>query len=122
MKEETNSKITYEVGQMAQIIDLLYTFRNRPEVEQFLQEHEFLLPLLVDAYPVIEKHFGPNPEVVLEVVAEPESVDDLELVAFIRTNLSPDQALDKLHRFDDEWFLGVLDRTQGILCIHVEFV
>ncbi len=122
VKEETSSKVTYEVGQMAQIIELPYTFRDRLEVEQFLQEHEFLLPLLVDAYPVIEKHFGPHPDVVLEVVTDPESLDDRELVAFIRTKLSSAQVLDKLHRLDEELFSDAVDRTQGELCIHVEFV
>jgi hypothetical protein len=122
VKEETNSKITYEVGQMAQVIELPYKFRDRLEVEQFLQEHGFLLPLLVDAYPVIEKHFGPHPDVVLEVVTDPEGPDESDLVAFIRTSLSPDQVLDKLNRLDEEWFLDVMDMTQGKLCIHVEFV
>jgi len=99
----------------------LYSFRNPTEVVNFLQTHSLLVPLLLEAYPRIEEHFGPNPEVVLEVVTDPEAADDQELFAFIRTDLAPDEALEKLHQLDQNWWLDEADRANGKLCIHVEF-
>ncbi len=104
-----------------QELSRFYSFRNPAEVFSFLQTHPFLTPLLLEAYPQIEERFGPNPEVVLEVITDPEAADDQELFAFIRTDLAPEEALEKLHQLDENWWLDEADRANGKLCIHVEF-
>jgi len=105
-----------------QSLEQLYTFRRPLEVSQFLDTHPFLVPLLVEAHGKIEQYFGPSPDVVLEVVTDPEAIDDRELFAFIRTSFLPDEALGRLDRFDDEWWLDAMDKTLGALCIDVEFL
>jgi len=102
-------------------LEKLYIFRRSPEVMEFLEAHPFLVPLLVEAHDKIGEYFGPQPEVVLEIVTDPEVDDDRELFAFIQTGLSPEQALDKLERLDDDWWLDAADRSEGKLCLHVEF-
>ncbi|MBI4641910.1 MAG: hypothetical protein HY731_14570 [Candidatus Tectomicrobia bacterium] len=99
----------------------LYDSRRPEEVFRFLQTHTFLLPLLMEAYGKIVEYFGPSPDMVLEVIADPETENDRELFAFIRTSLPPDEALGKLDRLDKEWWLDEADRAEGKLCIHVEF-
>ena len=99
----------------------LYTFRRPKEVSQFVDTHPFLVSLLVEAHGKIAQHFGPSPEVILEVVTDPEASGDRELVAFIRTNLPPEEALDQLERFDEDWWLEASHNAQGNLCIHLEF-
>jgi len=102
-------------------LEQLYTLRRHAEVLRFLERRPFLIPLLLEAYSNIANYFGPYPQVFLEVVTDPEAPDDQELVAFIRTNLPPDEVLDRLERFDEDWWLEASHKAQGNLCIHVEF-
>jgi len=98
----------------------LYAFRRPEEVFWFLQAHPFLVPLLFEAYAQIAKHFGPYPPMFLEVIADPEAIDDRQLVAFIQTDLDPAEALASLDRFDKSWWLEASHRSRGKLCIHLE--
>jgi len=104
-----------------QSLGQLYTFRRPKEVSQFLDTHPFLVPLLVEAYDKIAQYFGLSPEVILEVVTDPEAENDRELFALIRTNLPPDEALVRLDRLDKGWWLEASHRSQGNLCIHLGF-
>ncbi len=90
-------------------------------MKKFLAAHPFLEPLLVETYDKIGNYFGPQPEVVLEVVADPEADDDRELFTFIRTSLPPQEALEKLDQLDENWWLDAGDQADGKLCIHLEF-
>lgn len=100
----------------------IFVFRRARNVTEFLEEHPYLCPLLFEAYDRIQEHFGPRPQVTLEVVTDPEATDDRMLYAFIATRLPPEEALEKLDQFDEEWWLTALARTQGMLCIDIEFV
>ena len=99
---------------------LTYCFRQTKEISGFLETHKFLVPLLIEAYPEISKHF-PDSQVFLEIDTSPEETNNPSLVAFIATNHSPDEALRKLKNFDEEWWLDSLDRAQRKLSINVEF-
>lgn len=103
-----------------QWLEQLYTFRERPGVLRFLNKYPFLVSLLLEAHKKIGDYF-PNSQVFLEVVTDPETINDHQLVTFIATNLVPDKAVDSLNRFDDDWWLDALDRAQGKLCINLEF-
>ena len=103
-------------------LEEIYTFRRPPEVAEFLGENPFLVPVLFEAYPEIEKYFGRTAPVFLEVVTDPEAADDRELYALIGTRLSPEEALERLGQFDKDWWLRTLDRAQCKLCIHIEFL
>lgn len=102
-------------------LEKLYTYRRPKEVKEFLAAHPFLEPLLVEAYNKLDDYFGPQPDVVLEVVTDPEAIDDRELFAFIRTSLPSHEALEKLDQFDENWWLDAGDQVDGKLCIHLEF-
>jgi len=104
-----------------QSLGQLYTFRRPQEVSQFLDTHPFLVPLLVEAHAKVAEYFGPSPDVVLEVVSDPEAENDRELFAFIRTTLPSDEALSKLDRLDQEWWLEASFRARCRLNIDVEF-
>lgn len=120
--EESGASIVRIWDREVQVLEQLYVFRKRMEVLRFLDVHPFLVPLLLEAYTKIGKYFGPYPQVFLEVISDPEATDDRQLFAFIGTRLSPDEALDGLERFDEEWWLDTLDEAQGELCIDVEFL
>ncbi len=104
-----------------QRLEQLYTFGERAEVLWFLEEYPVLVPLLLEAYDKIGNHFSYS-QLSLEVVTDPETNNDHQLVVFIGTNLAPDEALPMLEQFDENWWLDASREAQGNLCIHVEFL
>ena len=104
------------------LLEQAYGFRRRDEVISFLKTCPFLVPLLLEAYGKIAEYFGPYPDVVLEVVSDQEAANDRELFILVRTNLAPGEALNRLERFDQEWWLDASDRARCMLNIDVEYV
>jgi len=117
--QEIGSSIVRVSQSDLQLLERLYTFRKRAEVIWYLERFPFLVPLLLEAYDTIADYFPGSP-VFLDFVADPEATEDDQLVAFIATDFSPDEALDRLDQFDDGWWLAALERAEGKLCIHVE--
>jgi hypothetical protein len=78
------------------------------------------MPLLLEAYGKVETYFGSDPSVVLEVVTDPDAIDDRQLVAFIQTGRGPEDALTRLDRLDTEWWLEASHKSENKLCIHLE--
>lgn len=103
-------------------LEEIYSLRQPAAVRRFLRTHSQLVEVLLDAYVYLQRHFGPDPQVVLEVVGDPEVDDWDELFAYVLTSLSVDEALAQLDRFDEEWFLDQLDRIDGQLNFDLEFV
>ncbi len=101
-------------------VERLYALRQPLQVRRFLGEHDFLVPLLVAAYDVTTRYFAPL-SLALEVIADPDSMDDRQLVLFVVLQLTPAEAFAKLQRFDNEWWLDAMDEAQGHLCISLEF-
>jgi len=124
VQQEWNNPGAYTVPSnfSIQALERQYVFRDRGEVIGFLESHAFLVSLLLEAYSKIRSYFPEYPQVILEVVTDPEVPDDNQLVASIKTNLSPNEALEKLDSFDSEWWLRSMDRARGELCISVEFL
>lgn len=102
-----------------EILGRFYIFSNPIEVKRFLLTHDYLIDPLFEAYWQIIKVFGENiVEVCLEYGRDPE--EDFEgLSVIVKTNLSPDQSLDLLDKFDEEWWLDVEDRIRTVLSIMV---
>ena len=99
----------------------LFIFRVPEAVTGFIRENGFLADVLEDAYVVVQRFFGPNPELVLEVVTDAEAQDDRQLWMFIRTGLPADEALASLEGLDQAWWLHAMPRARGRLGIHLEF-
>ncbi len=110
------------VTDMSELVERVYALRRPEEVSSFLQSNSFLIPLLFEARIHIERHFGWYAPAFLEVVSDPEAPDDRELYALIGTELPPGQALAKLERLDEQWWLDALPRAKGKLCIDLEFL
>lgn len=101
-------------------IERLYSLRKPLQVRRFLGEYAFLVPLLVAAHDVTTRYFAPL-SLALEVIADPDSMDDQQLVLFVVLQLPPAEAFAKLQRLDNEWWLDAMDEAQGHLCISLEF-
>lgn len=101
-------------------LERLYSFREPIQVRTFLSEHAFLLPLLDAAHDITMRYFAPL-SLSVEVIADPDSADDQQLVLFVVLQDTPAKAFEKLQRFDDEWWLDAMDEAKGRLCISLEF-
>jgi len=97
-----------------------YTFVDGEEVVGFLRGSPFLAPLLVDAEEVAHRHF-PEAGLRLELAIDPEVVGATHLVLSITQDGSVDRALNRLRRFDDDWWLDQIHRAQGKLVITLAF-
>ncbi|MBC8254241.1 MAG: hypothetical protein H8E35_09430 [Ardenticatenia bacterium] len=89
------------------------------EVWRFLRSYPHLVNVILKAYPHVQKHFGPNPEVVLEVVSDPEAEGSELLFAYILTSLPTKEALDRLGRLDEEWFLDQLEQVGDLFSFNL---
>jgi len=98
-----------------------YHLRDVATVRRFLQTYPSLLDVLIEAWPYLQKHFGPDPQVELQVTSEPEIGESQCLFAYIVTSLPVDDASERLDRLDQEWFLAQLDRVGEVLNFTLEF-
>jgi len=103
------------------LLEQLYDSREPVIVNSFLSQYSFLVSLLLEANPHLRKHF-PNQQIFLEVISDPEIIDTNQLVAIVVETSSPDEAFERLKRFDNEWWISAVGRAKGKLCINVEFV
>lgn len=98
-----------------------YAVLKPQAVRKFIRRHPSLADLLIEAYAPLADFFGPNPQVLLLVVSDPEEAGLDELVGSIRTPLEPDEALERLDAFDEYWFLDQLNRANGKLNFNLDF-
>jgi hypothetical protein len=104
----------------SEALEKFYTFCRPVEVSGFLKTYPFLIPLLDEAYSKIGDYFGSKPNIVLEVVTDPEADDDRQLVAYIQTQFDVDEALARLDQLDENWWFKASRKGHGKLCIHLE--
>lgn len=120
--EEGSASIIQTLNQEIQQLERIYLFRKSREVKEYLQTNSFLAPFLFEAFEVVQRFFGMNPSVVLEVTHDPEAPDESELFAYIQTTLSPPEPLERLRMLDEEWFLDQLAKLEGKFNFNIEYV
>ncbi len=99
-----------------------FLFRQPEKVQAFLQDHPQLIEIVLEAALHIERHFGLDTQVELAVSVDPEIEDMEELFAYVCTSLPVDEALARLDRLDEEWFLDQLERVDDLFNIDLRFV
>ena len=99
----------------------LYRFRERSAVAAFLEENSVLSDVLLEAHRRIQEHFGPDTDIVLEVIPDPEVGGEQDFVAHIKTSLSSEEAHRRLDLFDREWWLKQPGEVLSLLIIDIEF-
>jgi hypothetical protein len=126
---EKDTSATFISEAQLQLLAGLYIFRNDTEVKHFLKEYPFLMQLLLETHSKIEAHF-PHSQVFLEVATDYEAINrtsdtinsDKELVASISTNLHPEEAVEALIEFFDDWWLKALEEAKGKISFGLEFL
>jgi hypothetical protein len=104
-----------------QILEELYTFRERRKVIGFLETYPFLVSLLLESHYEVQEYFE-GAQLFLEVFSDPEKIEKDELIIYISTNLPPAEANRCLLEFDKNWWLKVSNLSHDKLCIDVEYI
>lgn len=99
-----------------------YEFRDDLAVEDYIEQYPSLYSLLTDVHDKVHEYFSLDAYAILDVVQDSE-VDDAErLFVFIQTDLSADEALDRLDELYEQWWLDALSAVWPKLSIDVEFI
>lgn len=117
-KEVKNRLISYKLGRLSK----LYTVQNEQEQEihDFINQHTGLIDLVLAAHPQIRNYF-PEEKLTLEVVTDYEYPDWKTLVISIWSNHYSDEVSQKLHDFEQNWWLDASGGVGVNLCITLEF-
>jgi hypothetical protein len=119
--EEKTALPVAQLKAEAQQIEQLYQLRKPEEVWHFLETHQYLVPLLVEAYGYIRKYF-PMADLVLRYVPDPEVADEEQLMIYIVTNQDVDVAHEAMEQLDHDWWPKAGDQADDDLCIMLRFV
>jgi hypothetical protein len=101
-----------------QYIELLYLLQETEKIQRFLEENQFLFPLLITTFVHIQEYF---PESTVQLNLDQGDEMSPQLVATILTNKSLDDAFYQLRQFDEQWWLDTLKDTELKLSINLEF-
>lgn len=83
--------------------------------------HPEVVALLAETRGRSGEHFG-DAVVDLEILVDPEAPAAPELYALVQMRLGSADALRRLRRFDEEWWLDALDRTPTPIVVSMEHV
>ena len=98
----------------------VYTLRRPNDVYDFLKKEPSAIAQILETYERIQEYF-PQDEIFMEVLADPGSPIEKELLISISTSLPPIDAIRRLDAFDDSWWLGVSSSSPADICIKVEY-
>ncbi len=99
-----------------------YKFCEINSVSGFLRRNRFLVPLLREIPEKIYDYFGKEQKLALKVSFESDSPQSSELWILILTQLPAKDAFPILEKFDEEWWLENLDRTDCKLNTSLEYI
>lgn len=113
-----------ELSKYKQIVKALckekYNFIEEKEIFDFLLENNFLIYLIEDAYYAITDYF-PASNLTIKLNTDPEIDDYKKIFIYIHTELEVDDAVKQLEKFDNNWWLQKIAKTQNKLCITLRF-
>jgi hypothetical protein len=96
-------------------LDILFKLDNPKEIKAFISQNSHLIQIIYDAKDQIRRYFG---YVVshLQLHRDPEERWD-ELFIIIKSPYSVEKTIEMEDKLADDWFLNVMDTTQGKLNI-----
>ena len=98
-----------------------YEFSNVEEIRNFIMQNNYLADILKEAPKNIYRIFGKSIKLILELHSDPEE-DFEELFVVIKSPYAPQKARELMNELDRMWFLNIMDKTQGKLCITEEYL
>ncbi len=101
-------------------IEALYQIRG-DDVFAFIEQHPFLVPILLEAPAQIKPYFPESP-LALEMFIDPEGIGVRSLLIVIPTRLDVDTAFEKFNQIHDDLWFQRWDETQHKLDLYMEMV
>jgi hypothetical protein len=96
------------------------SYRNPMAVEAYLTRHPEVKDFIEVAWPNLVRFFGQAIDVVLEVLTYPEEAAHEELVGWVQWAGDVHEGLERLERFDDEWFLDHMAEVETKFNFNIE--
>ena len=84
--------------------------REPEALSHYLEENSFLIPLINEASAKLVEYFGEKTPQVLQVVYHPDD-GSCELFLYVKPDLPVSEAIATLDRFDEDWWLDAMDRS-----------
>jgi hypothetical protein len=89
-------------------LEKLYQLRGKTEILQFLEKHDFLMPVLLEAPEKISNYF-PGKNLCLTVETDAEFIESemlfLDIIIDGDADEILDEALDKEEKLSEDWYL-----------------
>ncbi len=116
-----NNTLDYQIQE-------LYTLRNSDgdiSTLGLIEADENLGRLMREVYEKVKEYFGSGDKLFLEITegleeTENSKLSNKEFLVFIPTSLTPEKAIERLRKFDENWWLDASTIAKN-LSIHVEF-
>jgi hypothetical protein len=99
-----------------------YMIHLAEDVKAFLYNHPGVANVIIEAHPHLLDAFGKFIRVKMQMVKDPEIDNFEQLIAYIITDMSVEQALASLNQFDYQWYLNQLGRLDGNFSFNLDFV
>lgn len=110
---EININDDYNLSFMMTVFGDKYKLRRANEIRDFLNENNFLIPIISNAYEHLSRYFPRSP-IFMEI-------ERGILVISVGTELSAEEATSKLYKFDEDWWLDACIDSRARICITVEY-
>lgn len=120
--ESPNASQAVPASAAPEPLERRFTFEDEKAVREFLKRHQALVPLLPEVAQQLSRYFDEQALPRLELVPDYEGDGEPELFVIVTTSLPIDEALARLRRFDDEWWLRAMDRAHGKLSVDFETI
>ena len=92
-----------------------------PAIEAFISNHPPIEALLPEINHAISVYFQGFSSVTLNLSLNPETQTPEYLILTIMTDLDVDEAVQRLDKFDEIWWLDNLQRANGLIMVDVGF-
>lgn len=125
--EKSTPSIFEQIENELELLSVYYEYRKKREIVNFLINRQSILNLIREAPLQIQKHFGSDMKLAIEIIYDPEIEDFKILFIYIKTNLDVDEALKRLDKIDEEWHYEeiILNEDPNVVSefeINLEFV
>ena len=108
--EFSSASVSFTDYRLLRILQRLFIYRNPEAIDSFLSTKPALISLLVDISQKLPEFF---PSVQPRLVLRRDDENANYLVVQVPTTEPVDNALGRMQRFDDEWWLDAMSAANG---------
>jgi hypothetical protein len=105
--------VSEQVDEIVNMYEILED-NDEAEIRKFIEERDYLFPVLIEAKDQIISVFGDKIKICLDLHHDPEEAWD-ELFIVIKSSYSPKEAVELENRLAENWFLSRMKDTKGDL-------